>query len=217
MLDDQNLLNAVSTILCKVDTGITDVSIENSDSEEEFAFLTGIPDEMKKRFIDSKKRKPFFSHQTASGYTEKFPEHVESDGTQKMFHLLPLLINTFKSGEVLILDELDNHLHPHISELIIKLFNDEQVNINHAQLLFSTHNLQIMSPEFFRRDQIWLTEKKDGATELYSLEAFDKNQVKTNSPYGIWYSDGRFGAVPKIDYRAIASALTMTGVDAKDA
>jgi hypothetical protein len=64
-----------------------------------------------------------------------------------------------------------------------------------------------MSPEHFRRDQIWLTEKTKGATRCFSLEDFDKKKVKPTSPFNRWYAEGRFGAVPKIDYQSIASLL----------
>ena len=114
---------------------------------------------------------------------------------------------------MLVVDELDNSMHPFIAELIIRLFNDPEVNCGHAQLIFSTHNISLMSPEHFRRDQIWLTEKVKGATRLFSLEDFDKNKVKPQSPFGRWYAEGRFGAVPKIDYQGIAALLKKSGDD----
>lgn len=68
-----------------------------------------------------------------------------------------------------------------------------------------------MAPERFRRDQIWLTEKINGATKIYSLEDFDKKRVKPQSPFNRWYAEGRFGAVPKIDYRSIVNLLKSSG------
>jgi AAA15 family ATPase/GTPase len=212
IVDDINDPILLSDILCGIDTGISKISIENTEVEEKnFIFPKDTPEIIKQHIISKNRRKFFFSHKADNGEIEKFPEHLESSGTLKMFNMLPVLMHIFATGGVLLLDELDNNLHPHIAELIIKLFNDDQVNKKNAQLIFSTHNIQIMSPEYFRRDQVWFTEKNDGATELYSLESFDKNQVKTTSPYGQWYSEGRFGAVPKIDYRAIASALVKAG------
>jgi hypothetical protein len=64
-----------------------------------------------------------------------------------------------------------------------------------------------MSPEQLRRDQIWFTTKEDGQTSLYSLDSFDKNQVKSTTPYRDWYYDGRFGALPHVNYDRIASLL----------
>ena len=65
-----------------------------------------------------------------------------------------------------------------------------------------------MSPTLMRRDQVWFTEKNLGATNLYSLDEFDKSTVKSNSPFNHWYDEGRFGALPKINYDEISTILT---------
>ncbi len=101
------------------------------------------------------------------------------------------------------MDELENSMHPFMAELIIKLFNDPRVNKRDAQLIFSTHNINLMTPELLRRDQIWFTEKQQGATKLYSLDDFDKKKVKPQSPFNQWYAEGRFGAIPSINYQRI--------------
>jgi AAA15 family ATPase/GTPase len=90
-----------------------------------------------------------------------------------------------------------------MAELIIKLFNDPRVNKHNAQLIFSTHNINLMTPELLRRDQIWFTEKQQGATKFYSLDDFDKKKVKPQSPFNQWYAEGRFGAIPNINYQGI--------------
>ncbi|MEZ5672339.1 MAG: RloB family protein [Thiotrichaceae bacterium] len=79
-----------------------------------------------------------------------------------------------------------------MAELIIKLFNDPRVNKNNAQLIFSTHNINLMTPELLRRDQIWFTEKQQRATKFYSLDDFDKKKVKPQSPFNQWYAESRF-------------------------
>ncbi|MCF2477458.1 ATP-binding protein [Klebsiella pneumoniae] len=83
----------------------------------------------------------------------------ESEGTQKLFEIIPLIRSAFNDSMVVIVDELDNSLHPHIADLIVKLFNDPDVNKKGSQLVFSTHNMQLMAPEKMRRDQIWFCEK----------------------------------------------------------
>lgn len=146
-----------------------------------------------------------FSHTTDEGGVALFDEHMESSGTRKLLRFLPLLMQAFAQGRVLIVDELERSLHPLIAELVLKLFNDPQVNINGAQMIFSTHNTALMSPQLLRRDQIWFTEKRDGATSLFSLADFAK--LDNRSPYQAWYDDGRFGALPTIDYAAVANLL----------
>jgi AAA15 family ATPase/GTPase len=98
-------------------------------------------------------------------------------------------------------------MHPLIAEMIIKLFNDPEVNPKGAQLIFSTHNVTLMSNELLRRDQIWFAEKENGASTYFSLADFDKNIVKPKSPFNRWYLEGRFDAIPRIDYRSIVSIL----------
>ncbi|MCK5806567.1 MAG: ATP-binding protein, partial [Lentisphaeria bacterium] len=125
----------------------------------------------------------------------------------KMFELAPLIISAFETGGVLIIDELGNSMHPFMAELIIKLFNDPDVNPGKAQLVFTTHNVNLMTPELLRRDQIWFSEKTDGASRFFSLDDFDKRRVTPKSPYGRWYAEGRLGAVPHIDYQGIVRLL----------
>jgi AAA15 family ATPase/GTPase len=108
-------------------------------------------------------------------------------------------------------------MHPFMAEMIIRLFNDPEVNPKGAQLVFTTHNVYLMSPELLRRDQIWLAEKAEGASTYFSLADFDKNVVKPQSPFNRWYLEGRFDAVPKIDYRRIANMMkTLRDVDAEE-
>lgn len=205
--DDENTVKKVSTILSKVDTGISDIEF-HIDNEFEIDFPEDMPDHIINKIKNDVKHKTFFLHTGNDGESVKLPERMESAGTIKLYNILPLLILTFKTGGILILDELDNSFHPHLAELIIKLFNSPSVNKNDAQLIFSTHNINLMTPEILRRDQVWFTEKESGATTLTSLDEFDKKVVKTNTPFGKWYDEGRLGAIPKIDFGVIASILS---------
>jgi len=205
---DKTIFNKVSALLGFVDTGVSGVLIkENKVDLDSVKLPDHLPEEIKKTILRDMGRSFLFTHLTESNQPELFDLQQESAGTQKLFYLAPLVVDTLEKGGVLIVDELDNSMHPFIAELIIKLFNDPEVNRGNAQLLFSTHNISLMSPEYFRRDQIWLTEKTNGATRLYSLDDFDKNKVKPQSPFNRWYAEGRFGAVPKIDYQSIVALL----------
>jgi AAA15 family ATPase/GTPase len=115
-----------------------------------------------------------------------------------LFELSPLLLVGLQKGDIIIIDEIDSSLHPHISELLIRLFHDPLINKNSAQLIFSTHDMTLMNADFMRRDQIVLTEKDDdGSSELFSLDGIEG--VRKDSPYAKWYMDGRMGAVPRLD------------------
>ena len=121
----------------------------------------------------------------------------ESLGTQNMFILNPILLYVLKEGKVLIVDELDRSLHPFLVKYIVKLFNSEEYNKKGAQLIFNTHDTNLLSLNLFRRDQIWFTEKdyKKGATDLYPLDDFPVRKTE-NIQKG--YLNGRYGAIPVI-------------------
>jgi hypothetical protein len=128
----------------------------------------------------------------------KFNLGYESEGTQKFFGILgPILAFLGVGLSTLVIDELDARLHPFITRFIIELFHSKQTNPNNAQLIFATHDTNLLTNKLFRRDQIWFTEKDQyGATDLYSLVEY-KN-VRKDAIYEKDYIAGKYGAVPFI-------------------
>lgn len=125
----------------------------------------------------------------------------ESQGTQSFFKMLPMIVNVLKNGATWICDELDHSLHPYLISLILQMFNDSQVNVNNAQLIFTTQNTAILEQDILTKEQILLVEKHEGASEVFSLADFKgTNNVDLNK----WYLDGRFGGVPALDYYTFA-------------
>jgi len=129
-------------------------------------------------------------------------EEHESDGTKKIMDFSGPIFDTLLEGKLLIIDELDSKLHPLITIHIVTLFNNPDTNPNNAQLLFATHDTNLLSTDIFRRDQIWFTEKDDvEQTDLYSLYDFnmpDGSKVKNDSNLERNYIRGRYGAIPFI-------------------
>lgn len=126
----------------------------------------------------------------------------ESEGTQKLFALSGPLLDTLGQGRVLIVDEMDARLHPLLTREIIKLFNSPQTNPNHAQLIFATHDTNLLDNRLLRRDQIWFVEKdQQGASQLYSLVEFkiDNKHVRNDASYEKDYIQGRYGAIPYLN------------------
>lgn len=121
--------------------------------------------------------------------------HEESLGTQNLFFFSPILKEAFEKGKTIVIDEIDRSLHPLLVEFIIKLFHNSEINKNNAQLIFNTHDTNLLSLDTFRRDQIWFTEKdpKTGTTDLYPLDDFSVRK-KENVQKG--YLNGRYGAIP---------------------
>ncbi|NET29123.1 ATP/GTP-binding protein [Okeania sp. SIO1I7] len=118
----------------------------------------------------------------------------ESEGTKKLFAFAVPILDTLKNGEILIIDELDARLHPIITRAIIDLFNSNKTNPKNAQLIFTTHDTNLLSNKIFRRDQIWFTEKnQQGATDLYSLVEY---KVPNDTTFESDYIKGKYGAIP---------------------
>ncbi len=127
-------------------------------------------------------------------------DYCESQGTQKLFELAGPLFEALRHGRLLVMDELDTKMHPLISQHIIKLFSSEKTNQHHAQLLFTTHDTNLLSSHLLRRDQIWFTEKdKAESTDLYSLMHIvlpDGTKPRGDGNLERNYIKGRYGAVP---------------------
>lgn len=120
----------------------------------------------------------------------------ESEGTKKIFAFAAPIITSLKEGRVLIIDELDARLHPLITQSIIKLFNSNKSNCSNAQLIFMTHDTNLLNKKLFRPDQIWFVEKdRCEATNLYSLAEY---KIAEDASFENDYIKGKYGAIPYI-------------------
>ena len=122
----------------------------------------------------------------------------ESLGTQILFSFAPVLKDVFENGKTIIIDELERSLHHSLVKMIIKFFDNPEINKGNAQLIFNTHDTSLLSLKMFRRDQIWFTEKNSekGTTEIYPLDDFSVRKTE-NIQKG--YLNGRYGAIPFVD------------------
>lgn len=126
------------------------------------------------------------------------PLEEESHGTQTIFRLAAPLLEVVERGGVLVVDELERSLHPLLAQQIVRQFNDPRLNPKNAQLIFSTHDTNLLGTVLgdptLRRDQIWLTEKDEhGATQVYPLTDYQPRKQE-NVERG--YLQGRYGAIP---------------------
>lgn len=134
------------------------------------------------------------------GYTEFSMQTDESSGTQKYFYLIGLLLDALENGTPLVVDELDSKLHPNLVCKIISLFNSRATNPKNAQLIFNTHDTNLLSADLFRRDQIWFVEKNEyGESRLYSLADFKTSTVRKNESFENNYIRGKYGAIPYLN------------------
>lgn len=130
----------------------------------------------------------------------------ESQGTQKFIALSGPITHTLEEGSILVIDELEARLHPKLTQAIVDLFHSP-VNEKNAQLVCATHDVTLLEPERFRRDQVWFCEKdNDGATRLLSLAEFDSQKVRSTTKFSRQYMLGLFGAVPRLAHFQEAAA-----------
>lgn len=124
----------------------------------------------------------------------------ESSGTQKLFGLLPYIVNSLIYGTTLVIDELDAKIHPLLLKHIIGMYTDMSVNRRGGQLIFTSHDLSTMNNDIYRRDEIWFVAKGRGQnTKLYSLVEFKGGNgvsVRKDAKYDKQYLEGKYGADP---------------------
>lgn len=125
----------------------------------------------------------------------------ESSGTQKFFALTGPILDIIENGYTLVVDELDSKLHPNLVCKIVSLFNSMELNKKNAQLIFNTHDTNLLSSGLFRRDQVWFTDKnKFGEARLYSLADFKSDEVRKIESFEENYIRGKYGAVPYLGF-----------------
>lgn len=179
--------------LQKADFNIEDYQISKVDVPQEF--LNGLPDFMLKTLPEKPKvYQVLFKHKNSDNYLSI---DEESLGTQIIFAFIPFLADTLQNKKILMIDELDKSLHPFLVQYIVEAFNEPEINKYGSQLIFNTHDTNLLDLNLLRRDQIWFTEKNNetGESELYPLSDFS---VRKQENVEKGYMLGRYGAVPFI-------------------
>lgn len=123
---------------------------------------------------------------------DMFEYSDESDGTKRLFDLIPLFFEN-KRSSVILIDEIDRSLHTNLTREFYKLFYELSEDSN-RQLIATTHDSNLLDLDLIRQDEIWFIERaKDNSSTIFSLnkfkERFDKKVDKE-------YLLGRYGAIP---------------------
>ncbi|OFZ08184.1 MAG: abortive infection protein, partial [Bacteroidetes bacterium RIFOXYB2_FULL_39_7] len=193
-------------LLKAADLGIDNVELTILDDSN---IPNDVPKELRDKLIKAVKdgdkivsdvlmsHKKFDSSGKVVGNVSFSVDDDESAGTNKFFALTGPILDVLENGYTLIIDELDSKLHPNLVCKIVSLFNSKELNKQNAQLIFNTHDTNLLSSGLFRRDQIWFTEKdKYGAASLYSLADFKEQRVRKEEAFEDNYIRGKYGAVP---------------------
>lgn len=183
------------------DFGISGLTVERSSVTPD-SLPKDLPEELKKLILEkggettsvATTHKKYNENNEYIGDVLFDLDENESNGTQKAFSFSGPLLDILENGLVLFVDELDARFHPIITHAIVRMFQDKNINSKNAQLIFVTHDTNLLDNHFFRRDQVWFMEKnKYGATNLYSLVDFN---VRNDASYEKDYMAGKYGAIP---------------------
>lgn len=172
--------NRILKELFYADLGITDVVIRNTSGKKPVIIT---------------------SHRSVNddGSVETFSLLLEKEsaGTQCFFQRIGAFLKALETGSLLVVDEIEDSLHPLLTKRLIQMMMDHHINTTGAQLLFTTHDAMLLDLNLFRRDQIWFADKDDKtcSTELFSLSSFS---VRKGENIRNGYLQGRYGAIPFI-------------------
>jgi hypothetical protein len=184
----------VVQLLRAADVGIHDLVVDEEETHELALTLDLSTGQTTRSAGPGRRTRVRFRHEGAAD-DEPFDLADESLGTRRLFALSGRLLDVLEHGRVLVADELGSSLHPLILRSIVSLFLDPDTNPHGAQLVFATHETNLLDQGFFRRDQVWFTEKgPDGSTSLTSLYEFRPR--KGVEPLEKNYLKGRYGALP---------------------
>jgi hypothetical protein len=203
---------AILRAMVAADFGIVgiDAHIKEPSEDEINDMMTQMPNEWKPLLDPAKGRFKMndikMKHRVVG--TDGKPEikelmlEEESEGTKRLFTLIGYWIDTLQNGRVVVYDELEVKLHHLLTKFLIGLFQDPEQNKGGSQLIFTSHDIDLMSQEVFRRDQIWFTEKDPdtGSTRLYSLDEFSERKDKDIEK---GYLTGRYGALPFLQGKVV--------------
>lgn len=137
-------------------------------------------------------------------------ETFESYGTIRFVNEFPLVIKALLEGSTLVMDEFDASVHPMALMNIINIFHNDDINKNHAQLIFNTHNPIFLDAALFRRDEIKFVERDDetNLSTHYALSDFrTADGIRKGEDYMSNYFVSRYGAIKEIDFAPILEKI----------
>lgn len=218
--ENPNMLKAIIQYAVEADIGVQNIEFEvkNGKLSDNNLPLDGMPDDIKgalTQFVRALSESPNTSETTlkmgrvrATSFHKglnregapalyPLPVEKESDGTKKLMALAPGVERVLAQGGVFFVDELESGLHPILAAFLVSKFQSPRTNPNHAQLIFTTHNLDLLDEELLRKDQIYFVDKdqESGVSFLYSISEF---ATPTTENLRKGYLLGKYGAIPDI-------------------
>lgn len=223
--EDKNMLKVISDYAKVADLGILDMQFEFNSNviQDDESLPDNIPDGIKAALMQfmhtlaetsnngetrlkmgevSAKASHQGENRDGQKATYSLELSDESDGTRKLMALAPAIESALRTGGILLVDELERELHPILVNYIIAKFQSKTANPNGAQIVFTTHNTELMNLELLRKDQLYFVDKrdKDGASELYTISEFS---TRTTENIRKGYLVGKYGATPDVEIEEV--------------
>jgi len=214
---DENFKEFVSDLLKNLNTGISELKLETFDlvsyfglddkdnaeniknklegGESKFAWIEEDGNHIAVALWENDKivvKRLIALHSNNKNKYFEFEIDEESDGTKRILEFFPPFYFIIRNSFTVIIDEIDQSIHTHLLKKIIHKFVND--NNTKGQLIFTTHDSNLLDQKIFRQDEIWFTEKKKtGETIMYPLSDF---KIRHDLDIEKGYLKGRFGAIP---------------------
>ena len=224
--EDKNMLRSISNYAKSADLGIQDMSFDFNSQEikTESELPDDMPDDMKASLLQfwrqlsentnvsdiHLKTKQLTSKAAHLGVdkegnskTYSLDLFEESDGTIRLMSIAPAIESVLEKGGVFFADELERELHPELVNFIVSKFQSKASNPHGAQIVFTTHNTELLNMELLRKDQLYFVDKSNdtGVSELYSLIEFN---TRTTDNIRKGYLVGKYGATPDVKIEEVS-------------
>ena len=200
LLNDERHRKTICALIRRLDFGIDDLRTEDDPLDLQLL-----------QYIESIKLPTGWRKQKQEGASQRLVAirqgipfdlaNDESAGTAKAVALAGPIVDALAHGGILVIDEFDARLHTLLAKQLVELFQEPSTNPHDAQLVFTSHDTNLLTRTLLRRDQLWFVEKshKTHASDLYSLAEFhldDGKSVRNDARYEVDYLQGKYGAIP---------------------
>ena len=220
-IDDNNIINAITNYAKNADIGISDMNFEYKSKD--ITVPEDLPDGINSALLtllanlsagaNESELKLKMGEIVATSFHQginkdgtnaayKLDISDESDGTRKIMALAPAIEAVLQKGGILLIDEIEKELHPLLVKYIISKFQSKSSNKYGAQIVYTTHNTELLNLDIIRKDQLYFVDKdnNEGASELYSMSDFS---TKTSENIRKGYIVGKYGATPDIEFEEV--------------
>lgn len=212
-LSNYEHLGQLLPLVRQADLGISEIKVEEEETEEsQVEFMRDIVGVFSKHANESgedfspkeslldlmrRRKKLSFIHATSGEFPHSFEYGMQSKGTQTLISFLIPALEALAKGSLLVIDELDTSLHPDLTRAFVSLFGKAETNPSGAQLIFTTHDVTLLSSGLLSQDEVWISVKdNDGASHFRPLTDF---KLRSRDDIERAYRNGRFGGVPASD------------------